>query len=53
METLTVSEIEQISGGKLTAGQAATITVGLMSLAVTPVVIGAGCIALFAYAAMR
>jgi hypothetical protein len=53
METLTLHEIENISGA-LSPSQAIKITLGLMALAATsPVVIGVGGAAIVSYAFMQ
>jgi hypothetical protein len=53
MQSLSQQEIEQISGGKISVSEAAAATIGLMALAVgSPFVIGAGAVALVAYAWM-
>lgn len=54
METLTQQEVERVSGAKLTVGEAAGATLALMALgAASPFVIGAGAVALVAYAWMK
>lgn len=50
MRDLTVPEMQAVSGGELTEGEAAAITVALMAMSGTPLVIGVGAFALLYYA---
>jgi hypothetical protein len=50
MRELTRRELTAVSGGTLTDGQAAAITVGLMAMSATPLVIAVGTFALLYYA---
>jgi hypothetical protein len=50
MRELTREELAAVSGGELTEGQAAAITVSLMAMSATPLVIAVGTVALLYYA---
>lgn len=53
MQTLTMQEIEHVSGGRIDVGTAMKITVGLMALgAGSAIVLGVGAVALITYAAL-
>lgn len=53
MEILNQQEVEQVSGARISVSQAVGATLSLMALgAASPFVIGAGAVALIAYAWM-
>jgi hypothetical protein len=50
MRELSFNEVEEVSGGKLTKVESATLTVGLMAISATPAVLAVGAFALIYYA---